>query len=463
MNAAIFINILLFFCMYPVLFILYFVYKNESTPKQHHLFGIRYSEEWLSEAEIKDLQESYCRKMRHYLLVLALAPFSTLLIPYFSIAIAIWMIWIFSAIVLFLAPYAAGNKTMLRLKQERTHVTEKNGTNYTEMKAAGTVRTVKWYDFAPATAASLLLAAASLFCLHGQRFETYSFIIIMFAACTPVFHLLALWIDRTKTKVISTDSTVNVNYSRSAKLLWKHFIMACTWCNTLFTAVLLSVVLTVSDGSDLPFHIILWGSIAMCLCVLGLVWRLWKRKAALDRSYEDKRDLDDSGDERNWIWGIFYYNPKDSHTLVSKPVGVGSTCNLATPAGKASMIFSALCLLIVPVSIIWCMLLEFTPISLTIQNDALCATQIRRDYDIPENSIDNIVLLDQYPESRRTRGTGMDNLLKGTFRNSTDGTVEFFLNPQNHLFLRIEADGTIYYFSGYDDAETRAVYEELMR
>ena len=56
----------------------------------------------------------------------------------------------------------------------------------------------------------------------------------------------------------------------------------------------------------------------------------------------------------------------------------------------------------------------------------------------------------------------MDNLEKGTFRTSGDGKIQCFLNPQNDLFLRFTADGTIYYMSGFDDEETMAIYDALL-
>jgi len=70
-------------------------------------------------------------------------------------------------------------------------------------------------------------------------------------------------------------------------------------------------------------------------------------------------------------------------------------------------------------------------------------------------------LLQELPRTSKVSGTGMDNLLKGTFRNSADGKFQCFLNPQNNLFIRFTADETLYYISGYDDEETRLIYKQI--
>ncbi len=40
-------------------------------------------------------------------------------------------------------------------------------------------------------------------------------------------------------------------------------------------------------------------------------------------------------------------------------------------------------------------------------------------------------------------------------------SCEVFLNPQNTMLLRVEADGAAYYMSAPDDAAARQIYEEI--
>lgn len=453
--------------MYPCLFILYFACKSEAKSSQNSLFGIRVSEEWITRDETDALKNQYRKKMHRYLLIFALIPFTTLFIPYFSICFSIWVFWLLAAIILFFVPYVQGNRTLSRLKHSRVHgAAPENATtsqNYTELKAVGTIPAVRWYDFVPSGTISLLLAAAGFYYLWERPDKLYSFVIAAFGASTLLFWLCAVCLGRMKSSVISTDSAVNVNYARAQKKLSRTLWVILAWCNTLLTAVIFFTTLLSPDTSDLPFFVLLGGGLITSLLGLGLIWYYAKRGDALWKSYQDKMDLDGEDEERAWIWGIFYYNPRDSHTFVNKRLGIGSTVNLATSGGKVNLLFTALILLIIPISCIWCMLEEFTPISLTLQDGTLYARHYKISYTIPEESIDELALLDEVPKSRRTNGTAADNLQKGTFRNKEDGKVQLFLNPQNHLFLRIEADGTIYYLSGYDDAETKDIYTRLIQ
>ena len=77
------------------------------------------------------------------------------------------------------------------------------------------------------------------------------------------------------------------------------------------------------------------------------------------------------------------------------------------------------------------------------------------------HSIDKVELLTELPKMSRNHGTSVMNLKKGSYKVKDAGHCEVFLNPQNTVFIRLEAYGDTYYLGGFDDAETRAIYEEL--
>lgn len=455
------INVILFLSMYPVIFILYYVQKADGKFKRRTLFGIRVSKDWISAEECEALADTFRHKMNRCLLIFSLIPLVTIPIPYFSINMTIWMIWLFAAIVAFMLPYGQGYQELLHIKQERIPASAETNIFYTELKGAGVIRAIKGTDLLLPMLLSIGLAVFSLFYLHGERYEMYNVLIVIFAACTPLFYACAILMDKMKTKVISLNSDVNVNYARANKKIWKTFWGACMWLNTLFTAIILGLVYLTAFTESFTLNFIIWGSIAYCLLTLIMCIYLWNRKNTLDKQYEDKMDIPDDNDENAWIGGILYYNPRDSHVMVNKKYGIGTTVNLATPVGKGNIVFIALVLLSIPVLCVWIMLEEFTPISLSLENEALVAVHWKEDYNIPTFTIENLSLVDEVPKSTKVSGTGMDTLKKGTFRNSEDGKVQLFLNPQNELFLRFTSGETIYYMSGFDDAETREIYEQL--
>ncbi len=454
-------NFIFLVCIYPVLFLTYFIQRNEGTSQFGTLFGIKYSEEWLSNEERERLETEYCHTMNKTLLLLAFIPSVCFFIPYASIAFSIWMLWMTAVIILFLLPYSKGNHTMKKLKDERCPKGDTETVIYAEIKNAGNIHRVKWQQFLPPCVVSIVLSLCACFYSGREYFALYGVITLCFALCTLLFYGCAVYMDRQKTKVISTDSDINVNYTRAVKNIYKDFWLQSAWLNNLLLMVLcIAMVLEVSKHAT-SSPILIWGLVIYSFLELWLCMRMSKKLRFIVRKYQKKMDLSPEDDERNWIGGILYFNPRDKHVMVEKRVGVGTTINMATPAGMATGVFSVITLLSIPVVCIWMILLEFVPISLSVQDEVLIARHLKNDYVIEIDSITELTLEDELPRSSRTNGTGMENLQKGNYRNSLDGRIQMFLNPQNQYYLRIISEGTIYYLGGVDDTETREVYALL--
>lgn len=135
---------------------------------------------------------------------------------------------------------------------------------------------------------------------------------------------------------------------------------------------------------------------------------------------------------------------------------------MATKAGKGTILFIIIALLMLPLVCVWVIAEEFTPIHLEIENQSLCAEHIRTDYEISLDALDDVEMLTELPNWSRVNGTGMETLEKGTFKISGEGECQVFLNPQNKKFLYFTANGKNYYMSGIDDTETEEIYQEIM-
>jgi hypothetical protein len=221
------------------------------------------------------------------------------------------------------------------------------------------------------------------------------------------------------------------------------------------------VILAASFLADNMGWMILTGSMVYALATLLLCIPLMKQLRKIEAVYEAKRELNDNADDdRHWIWGIFYYNPADRHSMVPKKVGMGTTMNLATPVGKGSAILGAVVLMVtIPAMCIWLILDEFTPIRLAVEDEILYAKHLNVDYEIQVEDIEHVEKITELPSWSKSSGTAMDTLEKGTFFIRNVGKCEVFLNPENTEFLHFSADGTDYYMSGSDDAQTEEIYQ----
>lgn len=457
-GTGIVLQVIFFLTMYPVLFILYFAMKGAGSAQNGYCFSCRMKADWMKDADVQAVIEKYAQGLKRTLWVLALIPAVTFFVPWFSVSFSIWMIWLCAVIAAPGVPYVQADSRIKALKLEKGWSTNSSGPARTELKNAGMVRRVKVGEFMVPSVISGIAAVVSFIRIGRTDYLELGIIVVIFALTTPLFYAVAVWMDRQKTEVICSDSEVNLNYARAKKNIWKNLWLVSAWENTACT-VFFAVVLgwnMMSTGA------VLWVSIAYSVLICITMFFALKKVFALEDVYKEKRDIVPEDDDAHWIWGIFYYNKNDRHTMVSRRVGLGTTMNMATTAGKVMTALGIAGLLVIPASCIWIMLEEFTPLQLSVENEVLVAEHLGVDYEIPLADVEEITLVNELPHRTKLNGSAMDNLCKGTFRVSEEGKCQLFLNPQNGVFMRIEAGDVIYYMSAPDDEGTMEIYEVLV-
>ena len=65
--------------------------------------------------------------------------------------------------------------------------------------------------------------------------------------------------------------------------------------------------------------------------------------------------------------------------------------------------------------------MEFCPLKLSVEQDMLTAAQVRENYSIPLDAIEDLELVQSLPSLARVNGTGMLKLSKGTYRDRDTG------------------------------------------
>ena len=451
-----FFNIIFLVTCYPIIFLMYFMLRN-ARDKSSWCFGAGLSKEWKKDAAVDAIDVEYRKNLKNTMLVLGFSPIATFFMDYMSITFTFWMIWILVICFFPFYWYAKANKQIRVLKAKRGwDVTSE--VSYTDLKIAALPRKVKVFTFLPTLILSGIPIHLSYQLFSEAGYQAMRICVVTFGLCTVLFFLSALWTDRQKISAISEDTDTNMNYARAKKQVWKSFWLICAWGNTVFTWSILGAMYIREHGMAW----ILLGCTIYCVAMIG--WAVWlvKKLFAINKKYEDKRTLKDSSDDdRHWIWGILYYNPKDTHVMVENRMGTGTTMNMATGLAKGLYIFSAIVMLIIPISCIWMILLDFTPINTVVKNDTIICTHLSVEYEIPLEDIEKYTVVTELPDMIKVSGNGMDHVLSGTYEVYREGMFETFLNPQNSLFIKIETDREVYYISGADDAETQKIIDEL--
>ena len=336
--------------MYPVLLVLYFCFRGQYQYADGCLFAVNMKPEWIKEPEVAAIVEKFRREMKQYFIFLLIVPLSSFLTKYISIQLTIWMMWILLAIVLLCLPLVHANNGLKRWKTEHCLYETEKMEHRIELKAVGKIRRVKFLPFFLPNLAALLLALVPVWAKSFNpalektiELSSVGWLTIVMWLCGVALTAVAVWMDRQPAAVINNDSDVNLNYTRARKNIWKNFWLIVLWLNTAFAAVILAA----SFLADNMGWMILTGSMVYALATLLLCIPLMKQLRKIEAVYEAKRELNDNADDdRHWIWGIFYYNPADRHSMVPKKVGMGTTMNLATPVGKGSAILDAVVLMV---------------------------------------------------------------------------------------------------------------------
>lgn len=453
-----FMALFLLIMLYPFVLLMYFLLKNDATPKKNVYFGVTIDKEHTKDEDVKKIVERYHKRMKHYLWTLLLVPIPLIFLPWFSIYLTGWMIWLLATCFAFFIPFGIANKELKELKRAKGWTNAEQIPVYAEMKAASIIRKVKWYHFLPQNIWNVLILFWILSTYTGTSKTAVYLLVFSFASIAPLFWLVALWMDKQKTQIISMDSDININYSRSKKNLWKNFWCICSWLSVIY---MLSIPFALNEYGQLTSTFII-STLLYTLGTLVLLFWMIKKKNDIDALYGEKMSETFLDDDSHWLWGLIYYNPRDRHSMVEKRVGIGTTMNMATPLGKGFGIFAGLTLLSLPAFCIWIILLEFTPIQLQIQNSQLIAHHLREEYVISLDSIENAELLTKLPKMSKNHGTSMDTLKKGSFMAEGERCT-VFLNPQSEHFIRFEAGGTTYYFSSSDGTETEQIYMQLSK
>lgn len=451
-----FLNIIFMLTCYPIIFILYFMMRN-AKDRNGWCFGATLTHEQKKDAVVEEIAVQYQKSLKQSMIILACMPIPVFFIPYMSIVLTYWMVWLLILSFYPMVLYAKANKKILERKA-CCGWGEKSLESYADLKTACVPSQIKLVEFFPSFLLSAIPVVLSYLLFSDAGYSAFRICVLLIAVCTPLFYFLAKWTDRQKISVISENSDINLNFARAKKYVWKWFWVSCAWVNTAFTWILL-LAMYIRESS---MAILIWGTVAYSIILMILTAVLLKKMHAINQKYEKQRTLTNaSDDDTYWVYGLMYYNPNDKHIMVENRMGTGTAMNMATGVGKATYIFSSLCILVIPILCIWLILLDFTPIQTEIKENSIVCTHLKEEYRIPLDEIIEYKVLTEMPDVIKVNGNGLEQVCTGTFEIYREGMFEAFYNPNNHLFLKIETEDETYYISGADDISTQKIEEVL--
>lgn len=445
-------EIMLFVVYLAILGILYGIARNSARRQKGLLFGVTVPETALELPQVQVIIRRF--KWETDLLALAMV---VVYIPLFFLRTmwllaSIWIVLFYAAITVPYLPYLKAHKQMKQLKKEqgwavtpplRLRVVDTNTSETSLPEPIGL-----WTLIPP-----LAISLAPVF-LPGQTAALRG-VVLSDALVIVVCWAAGRWTFRRKGEMVTADTALNQTLQRVRRAYWDRF-----WRFMLWGCAGLNFLM----GTVRSAGIAVLGSLAFLLLLVGgTLWMELRLRRTQERLTQGATALADEDDV--WLLGSLYYNPADTRVMVAKRLGLGSTVNLATPVGKGTV--AVLIAIIVGSLFVGPAMgvADSIPTELELRGSApavLVASHGKREkYTLSADRITDMQLRSTLPECSRTVGTGLDHYLEGYFYVTGEGQAYFCLDPTAAVFLRVEANGIVYWFTGDSAEETQAVANAL--
>lgn len=451
-------NIIFFVCFAPIGLVLYFVMRNEIKPKKNIILGVTLPLNARETPAVLDITKRFLSRQNIILIVMLALLIPQFFFRYTSIVMTWYFSWITIALILPAIPYVTANSRLKALKIKNGWFSESSGAQLIDLKVAAAPKKILsvWF-FIPAFLLTLIPVIHSAITLRGSdEFWPMMIVYLTFALTTAAFYLLYRIILRQKADIVDENTSVNAALTQIRRYNWNKIWLLITWLTSLF------VVSFWLFGYNSAAILILTVAYTIVLLVFAMQAEFKTRNMQQKLTAQSGKSVYTDDDDK-WIFGTIYNNPNDTHFIVNKRIGIGTTINLAKTSAKILMVFMALIVLAMPLTGIWLMKEEFTPVRLEVTADNVIARHISTVYSIALTDIQTAYLIDTLPDGTRTNGTAMDTVEKGNFRLNGIGESRLCLDPQVPPFIVIITADHTYIFGSHQNGEARAVYDALMR
>lgn len=428
---------------------------NNTKPKKNIVLGVSFPTEALSDRTLKLI-------VKRFKLNLALSEvfllFSLVMIfvlaRHFSVKLTLAFVWLIVAIVLPMALFARSNCDLKELKLEEGYRSPLQNLRVVDLKTRRSFekpRSVKW--FIPPLAVSLIPVTLAGFALQKAVARDFAIMCSVFSFIIVLSMLLYPLIFRQRLDVLGYESEKNAELARIRLRGWTILWYGMSW----LTAPL-GLLFMLFYKSETAILVILCVYMAGMI-MLGLLVEMGVRSRQEKITLAGGEDYVD--EDVNWIYGLFYHNPRDRHVFINDRVGVNMSVNLASFWGKFITGVAVLIMLAMPFLGVYLIKQELSPRVAGFDDDSVSLKHVSERFKINYEDIESIELLEKLPRSARVFGMGMEELLEGKFSVGDIGRANLCLNPKIAPYIMIKTKDKTEIFNLMTSEDTRGFFERL--
>lgn len=446
-------KLILWACGILIIPLLLWQMNNETKFKKNIALGVTMPYVGRSHPQTVQLLSRFRRVLGWTCLGLTVSAVALMLIPMsMGQMLTVWLVWIDVAIVVPVIPYVKYHKKLKALKKEQGWFPEVPRTRVVNLTAAA-------QEEKPVSPVQFLLPLVfSLVPLVWGVVQMDWLMTAMFLTgpvCVLLFWVLYRWAMRHRAETVDDNETLTQTLTRIRRRAWRR---CWVWGSWFMAGVNLAMWLSLYQP--------VWGLLVMLaltvvflVLAVGLEFHLRHQQERLTAQSGQDYYVDE---DEKWIWGMFYYDPNDTHLVVNARIGMNTTVNLAKKSGRVIVGATAVLLLLMPLLGVWMMAEERSPITLTLSQEVLVAQHGWDKYEISLEDMEQVQLLDEEPEGlRRVAGTAMDTVLKGRFKSDEYDKMTVCMDPQTGPWLLITMDDGAIYLVGDGQQDMAGLYQQL--
>ncbi|MNH93161.1 hypothetical protein D3C73_457560 [compost metagenome] len=436
-------------------------YKPQATYKNGMLFAVTLPTHVIDHLEIRNVQAQFNKQFKKASLwmVGCLVPF-VLLHDWSAYQMIYFFVWISVFFIVMVIPFRRAFRVTLALKRENEWFVGMKRVIQSDLRVAQlkNQRSASlWLFTIPLVMAiGIMLWAARE---DAQLLGVTSAGLVL----TLLFLFLSLLMRRTKAKVYSMNSEVNISLNQARRRSVSYF-----W---LFMAIvenihfLLIYLFLVSENAEMNG---VWLTITLLFTMIpiALIAYMNRKIHSLEQEVlaQDGKVIYTDDDEY-WANGFTYHNPHDKSIFVTKRIGIGATINTATTVGKF-FIGGTLVLLAVTIIGVSFMLIrsELTsPILSVTPEHAIEINYPMYSYDFNIADIKELTLVDRVPSGSKTNGEATDQYARGHFRLKELGKTRLYIFKNNPPYIRIKLKDVYIFYNEKAPLLTEQLFEQLQK
>lgn len=434
--------------------------------KEHMILGVTFSKEQIEDNEIQQLVEKYEKAFRAYIMagyitgILVVIPFAW----YISIAMILYLAWIFGYIFLIQYVYLKYHKKMYALKKEKgyTYGTIVNEiTIDTKLSFAKDKMPVSVGWFLP----SILVFLLPLFNQSVREYilsdlESSSIFIGVIVLVKASYILIYYLFAKRRSVVYSGNSDINIACNRVTKRGYSILFTVACFCDSISFLLLLWDDYDMGGITMVGVLLFVVVQSAVVIGMLAGMFHIRKKRNAILAEDSEERVVDE---DEFWATG-FYNNPMDNRVFVpERQGGMNITMNMAKTSSWVLTIGMGIG---VGVILLWTSVmllrLDFVPVTYQVaDNFKIVAPSYSKTIEFEE--IQSIKLLDEFPDinASKQNGAATDEYSLGRFHIRNEGTCYLYIYHGYSPVIELELEDMKIYCNSKEDGVIQECYRQL--